>query len=332
MRRTMPFLSVLAICIAVCAALARADETGNAMADAARRFVAALDEKQRAQATFGFDSPERFNWHWIPRERKGLPIKELRPEQRALAFGLLNTGLSTKGVVKATTIMSLEEILRVKEHGTGPVRDPELYFVSIFGNPDDRAEWGWRIEGHHLSLNYTLRDGKVVSATPFMFGSNPAEVHDGSRKGLRNLADIEGPANKLLLSLNDEQRKAAVVSVEVPDVTTTPNSAQPQTTSSEGISSAMLAPEQRDTITRLVESYYENFPVPIRADLVDQLARGEHKFHFAWYGPADPAQPHAFRIQGPTLIIDFNDKQDGANHIHTFYRSLLGDFGAAAAR
>ena len=289
-------------------------------------------KSKKRRRPFGFDSPERFNWHWIPRERKGLPIKDLKPEQRALAFGLLNTGLSTKGVLKATTIMSLEEILRVKEHGTGPVRDPELYFVSIFGNPDDRAEWGWRIEGHHLSLNYTLRDGKVVSATPFMFGSNPALVHDGSRKGLRNLADIEGRANTLLLSLNDEQRKAAVVSAEVPDVTTTPNSAQPQTTSSEGISSTMLGAEQRAILTRLVESYYENFPAPIRADLIDQLARGEQSFHFAWFGPADPAKPHAFRIQGPTLLIDFNDKQDGANHIHTFYRSLLGDFGANVGR
>ena len=130
-----------------------------------------------------FDSPERFNWHWIPRERKGLPIKELKPEQRALAFGLLDTGLSTKGVIKATTIMSLEEILRVEEHGTGPVRDPELYFVSVFGDPDDQGEWGWRIEGHHLALNYTLQDGRVVSATPFMFGSNPAEVHPGRGKG-----------------------------------------------------------------------------------------------------------------------------------------------------
>lgn len=331
MRKTIRFLELLALGFSLFGAQARADETGTAMADAARRFLSALDENQRTQATFAFDSPERLNWHWIPRARKGLPIKQLRPEQRALAFGLLDTGVSTKGMLKATTIMSLEEILRVQEHGTGPVRDPELYFVSVFGNPDDHREWGWRVEGHHLSLNYTLRDGKVVSATPFMFGSNPAEVHTGSRKGLRNLADIEAPANKLLLSLTDEQRKEAIVSLEVPDVTTTPNSAQTQPTSPEGISSEKLDLRQRETITRLVHAYYENFPAPIRAALLDQLARGEQAFHFAWYGPADPTKPHAFRIQGPTLLIDFNDKQDGANHIHTFYRSLLGDFGATAA-
>jgi hypothetical protein len=332
MRRIIPIFILLASSAAPAFPAARADETGTAMADAARRFLAALDQPQRQRASFSFDSPERFNWHWIPRERKGLPIKDLKPEQRALAFGLLDTGLSTRGMLKATTIMSLEEILRVKEHGTGPVRDPELYFVSVFGTPDDRGEWGWRVEGHHLALNYTLRDGRVVSATPFMFGSNPAEIHDGSRKGLRNLTDIEGPANKLLLSLNEDQRKEAIISLEVPDVTTTPNSAQPPSTAPQGISSAKLDPEQRQTITRLVRAYYENFPEPIRGDLLDQLARGEESFHFAWYGPADPSKPHAFQLQGPTFLIDFNDKQDGANHIHTFYRSRLGDFGVPAAK
>ena len=142
MRRPTLFLAVLALFSLQFRNTARADETSTAMADAAKRFLAALDDKQKAQASFPFDSPERFNWHWIPRERKGLPIKAMTPEQRALAFGLLDTGLSTNGMLKATTIMSLEEILRVKEHGTGPVRDPELYFVSIFGNPGDECRMG----------------------------------------------------------------------------------------------------------------------------------------------------------------------------------------------
>ncbi len=212
------------------------------------------------------------------------------------------------------------------------MRDPELYYVSVFGNPDQNGEWGWRIEGHHLALNYTLREGKVVSATPFMFGSNPATVLTGSRKGLRNLATIEEPANKLLLSLDEEQRAAAIVSKDVPDVTTTPNSAQAPASTPLGISSAKLDDDQRKTMTQFVHAYYENFPEPIRAAFLDQLARGEQEFHFAWYGPPDPAKPHAFRLQGPTLLIDFNDKQDAANHIHTFYRSMGGDFGASSSR
>jgi Protein of unknown function (DUF3500) len=332
MRRLTLFIALLALDPLNLASTASADETTSAMADAAQRFLAALDDRQKAQASFPFDSPERFNWHWIPRERKGLPVKALTPEQRALAFGLLDTGLSTKGMLKATTIMSLEEILRIQERGRGPVRDPELYFVSVFGNPDQNGEWGWRIEGHHLALNYTLRDGKVVSATPFMFGSNPATVLNGPRKGLRNLAAIEAPANKLLLSLNQEQRAAAIVSNDVPDVTTTPNSAQAPASTPLGISSTKLDDDQRKTLTQFVNAYYENFPEPIRAAFHDQLSRGEQEFHFAWYGPADPTQPHAFRLHGPTLLIDFNDKQDAANHIHTFYRSKSGDFGASSSR
>jgi hypothetical protein len=306
---------------------ARADETGSTMAEAARRFVASLDDGQKGRAVFSFSSPERTNWHWIPRERKGLPIKEMKPQQRALAFGLLNTGLSTRGVLKATTIMSLEEILRVDEHGTGPIRDPELYFVSVFGEPSDQGEWGWRIEGHHLALNYTLKGGQVVSATPFMFGSNPAVVLNGPRKGLRNLAEIEGPANKLMLSLTEEQRKLTVFSPVAPDVTTTPNPVQAPVTSPEGVSADQLDGDQRQSLTQLLRAYAANFPGPIRASLLDQVEKDPLSIHFAWYGPADPTKPHAFRIQGSAFFIDFNETQNEVNHIHTFYRSLLGDFG-----
>jgi hypothetical protein len=329
MRRFSMGMAVIAL---VSAAPARADQLAANMADAARRFVGALDETQKSQATFAFDSPERFNWHWIPRERKGLPIKSLKPDQRALAFGLLDTGLSTKGAIKATTIMSLEEILRVDEHGTGPIRDPELYFVSVFGTPTEDGEWGWRIEGHHLALNYTLKEGRVVSATPFMFGSNPAEVRSGPRKGLRNLAEIEGPANQLILSLSDEQRKLAVVNETAPDVTTTPNPAQAQVSAPEGISVEKLDPDQRHALRRLVEAYAANFPEPIRGELLDQIERSDRTVHFAWYGPVDLKKPHAFRLQGSTYFIDFNDTQNETNHIHTFYRSLLGDFGIPAGR
>ena len=332
MRRFALFLAVLTPLAAgrVASATARADQVGADMAATAQRFLADLDEPQRAQAVFAFDSPERFNWHWIPRERKGLPFKGLKPDQRALAFGLLNTGLSTRGAIKATTIMSLEEVLRADEHGTGPVRDPELYFISVFGTPGDEGDWGWRIEGHHLALNYTLKNGRVVSATPFMFGSNPALVRSGPRKGLRNLADIEGPANALLLSLTKDQLKAAVVSDKAPAVTTTPNSRQPEVASPEGVAVDRLDPEQRQTLLNLVRAYAANFPGPIQDELVAQADRGSSALHFAWYGPADLAKPHAFRVQGPTLFIDFNDTQNDTNHIHTYYRSLLGDFGLPA--
>ena len=306
---------------------ARADETGSAMADAARRFVTALEPNQVGRATFPFESPERLNWHWIPRPRNGLPIKDLKPDQRALAFALLDTGLSTKGAIRAATIMSYEEMLRVEEHGTGPVRDPELYFLSVFGTPGDDSGWGWRIEGHHLALNFTLKGSKVVCGTPFMFGSNPAEVKSGPRKGLKNLDEIDAPANKLAASLSEDQRKAAVANPVAPEVTVTPNPAQAPVSAPEGIAAEKLEPTQRDLLTQVLEAYAANFPEPVRAQLLEQFAREPQSIHFAWYGPVDPTKNHAFHIQGPAFYIDFNNTQNGVNHIHTFYRSLLGDFG-----
>jgi hypothetical protein len=235
-------------------------------------------------------------------------------------------------MIKATTIMRLEQILLVDEHGTGPIRDPELYYVSIFGNPSDDGEWGWRVEGHHLALNFTLKGGQVVSGTPFMFGSNPAEVRTGPLKGMKNLVEIEGPTNKLILSLNPEQRKEAIVSSTAPDVTTTPNSAQAPVTTPEGISVTKLDADQKQTLNRLLQAYAANFVDPVRAELLDQFAKDPESIHFAWYGSTDPTKPHAFRIQGSAFFIDFNDTQNETNHIHTFYRSFLGDFGLPAAK
>ena len=335
MRRATILLALLA----AMPRAAHADDTGSAMADAAGRFLSTLDDATRAKAVFPFDSPERVNWHWIPRERQGVPIKAMTSEQRAVAFGLLNTGLSTAGAIKATTIMSLEGLLKELEHGTGPVRDPELYFFSVFGDPGPRGNWGWRVEGHHLALNYTLVNGHVVSATPFMFGSNPAEVKDGPRKGLRNLADIEGPANALMTSLSVAQRKLAIVAEVAPEVTTTPNSEQVEGMSFGpgsrggrgsapplGIGPDELDDDQRALLMKLLHAYGANFPESLRGEIFGSADKDAF-LRFAWYGPTDPTKPHAFRVTGQMVVIDFNDTQNETNHIHTFYRRVERDFG-----
>src|SRR5690349_2488707 len=164
----------------------QAHGVGDEMAEAAENFLASLSGEQRAKATFDLKSDERLNWHFIPRERKGLPIKEMTGEQRALANVLLSSGLSHRGYFKASTIMSLEQILRDMEQGKGPVRDPERYFFSIFGKPESHGTWGWRVEGHHLALNFTI-SGDEISVAPNFMGTNPGEVREGPRKGLRVL-------------------------------------------------------------------------------------------------------------------------------------------------
>ncbi|MCE2827772.1 MAG: DUF3500 domain-containing protein [Verrucomicrobium sp.] len=188
------------------------------MASAARNFLAALSDEQKATATFEFKSDERENWHFIPKERKGVTLGTLKPAQKHLAFALLQSGLSSRGFAKATTIMSLEQILQELE---GPnrrfPRDPELYHVSLFGTPDPQGTWGWRFEGHHLSLNFTIVQGRFAGGTPSFLGTNPAEVRKGPRAGLRVLAAEEDLARELLTSLNPRQWKQALIQTNAPD-------------------------------------------------------------------------------------------------------------------
>jgi hypothetical protein len=308
------------------------DSTGSQMATAAGRVLKSLDKEQLAQATFAFDSPERLNWHFIPRERKGLPIKAMTPAQRALTFGLLHTGVGASGYLKATTIMSLEQILRDLEQGKGPVRDPELYFLTLFGTPTDQGKWGWRVEGHHLSLNFTLDGGKIVSATPAFFGANPAEVRQGPREGLRTLADVEDRALRLVQALTAEQKKAAVVDETAPKDIRAANTPQPPTEAAVGIALEAMNEEQQKMIRSLVESYAEDMPADVGRAWISQIRDGGiDKVKFAWFGPADRSQPHAYRVQGPTFLIEFNNTQNNANHVHSVWRSMIGDFGVPVA-
>lgn len=316
----------------------QAESAGGVMASAAGRFLSALDAQQAEKALFPFDAPERLNWHFIPRARKGLPIKEMNPEQRALAFGLLEAGLGSSGSLKATTIMSLEGILRDLEKGTGPVRDPELYYVSLFGKPGNTGRWGWRVEGHHLSLNFTIEDGRVTSATPAFFGANPAEVRDGPRSGLRTLGEIEDRALRLLQALDDQQRAAAILADKpAADVKSGELKGESGGLSStappgdpEGVSYADLNEAQRKMLKSLVVAYAQDMPDEVAKAWLDEIAAaGPEKVRFGWYGPADRSQPHAYKVQGPTFLIEFNNTQNNANHIHSLWRNTLGDFGLA---
>lgn len=326
---------VLASMVVVGVALwagAYVDQTGSRMATAAERLLATLSSEQSAKARYAYDAPERLDWHFIPRPRKGLPIKEMRSEQRALAFGLIESGLAGSGYLKATTIMSLEAVLKEMEQGRGPTRDPELYYLTIFGNPSDRGKWGWRVEGHHLSLNFTIEDGKITAATPAFFGSNPAEVRQGPRMGLRTLADREDRALRLLQALDDNQKKAAVISPEAPAEIRAANKPQPPTDAAEGIAYTELNNDQRAMLRALFESYAQDMPDEVsRAWLGEVRRAGFEAIRFAWSGPGDRSQPHAYRVQGPTFLIEFNNTQNGANHIHSIWRNMLGDFGIPMA-
>ena len=223
--------------------------------------------------------------------------------------------------------MSLEQILKDIEKGSGPVRDPELYFISIFGTPSDAGKWGYRVEGHHLSLNFVVSNGKIISATPAFFGANPAEVRTGPRSGLRTLADMEDRALRLLQSFDDTQKKLAVVADTAPKDVRSANEPQPPLDAAEGIAFSQLTDAQKPMLRALLESYAADMTTEVGQAWLDEVEKsGVDSIKFAWSGSGERTQPHHYKVQGPSFLIEFNNTQNNANHIHAFWRNRLGDF------
>lgn len=301
--------------------------TSSTMAEAANRFLASLTPDQKAKATFSFEDDERQNWHFIPRVRKGLPIREMTPAQKHLASVLLSAGLSQQGYMKAETIMSLEEVLRLIENGTGPERDPEKYYFSIFGEPSASGTWGYRVEGHHLSQNYTVVNGHVAGA-PSFFGSNPAEVREGPRKGLRVLAAEEDLGREVVQALDPAQRQVAVVNPEAyKDIITMADRQAALKGQPSGLSAAKMQPKQFELLMALMEEYARNMPEQIAQAREDQIKKAGKNIFFAWAGGIEKGQPHYYRVQSSTFLIEYDDTQNNANHIHSVWRDFNGDFG-----
>jgi hypothetical protein len=298
------------------------------MAQAARAFLASLPPEQLAKATFPLDSEERFNFHFIPRPRKGIPLRELAPEQRSLAFAFLSAGLSQQGFIKASTIMSLEEVLYILEKRPDrSVRDPELYFFSVFGQPSETGVWGWRVEGHHISLNFTVVSGRL-SASPNFFGANPREVKEGPRKGLRALPLEEDLGRELMRSFTAAQKKAAIVSAAAyKDILTGASRKAALDGQPSGLSASRMTPQQRGALDRLLSEYANNFPPDIAQVRLDQIRKAGLNLHFAWAGVEQKEGPHYYRIQSPSFLVEYDCTQNDANHIHSIWRDLAGDFG-----
>ncbi len=323
----MKISACLALAVALTAApLLRAHDAAADMADAAKNFLAALDAGQRGKATFELKSDERENWHFIPKDRNGLTLKEMTPAQRHLAYALLGTGLSNDGFAKVTTIMSLEQILHEMENNA-PHRDPEKYYFSVFGNPASDKTWGWRCEGHHCSVNFTIVDGKI-SGTPFFLGANPGEVKQGPRQGVRVLGGEEDAGRMLVTHLNDDQKKVAVLPVEVPkDVLSEAKKAVDPLTPS-GLSAATMTAEQRVLLRDLVSVYLHRARPDVAESELAQIDKaGFDAVHFVWIGGTERGQPHYYRVQGPTFLLEYDNTQNGANHPHAVWREFKGDFG-----
>lgn len=302
-------------------------QSASIMTDAANHFLASLTPEQTAKAKFEFNDEERFNWHFIPRPRKGLPFREMSPTQKQLAHALLAAGLSQRGYIKATTIMSLEDILRLLEGDSGQRRNPEGYYFSIFGEPSEKGTWGWRVEGHHVATNFTLVNGKVVGS-PNFFGANPAEIREGPRKGLRALAAEEDLGRAVITALEPDQRKVAIVSTEAyKDILTAADRKAALEGQPNGLQASKMTAKQRELLNTLLEEYVNNFPEQIAQDRMEKIHKAGTNLYFAWAGVTEKGGPHYYRIQAPTFLVEYDDTQNGANHIHSVWRDYEGDFG-----
>jgi hypothetical protein len=319
-----------AACVVLCATYAvDAIQTrpDAAMAAAAKSLIAAVGETPaKAKLMWAFDDAERFNWHFIPRERQGLPYKEMTDAQRAAAVALLKTGLSASGYAKAEAIRDLEDVL-LAQSGSA-TRDRERYFFTIFGTPgSDR--WAWRYEGHHAAQNWTIVGGKAIATTPQFFGANPAEVPDGPMKGTRALKGEADLAWALLGSLTDEQKKTAVTSEKAPPDIVTLNSRTAAIQENSGVAYSSLNDRQRAMLMSLVEEHAAAQSKELAAARMAKVKADTASIRFAWMGATAlaPGAGHYYRIQGASFLIEYDNTQNRANHQHIVWRDFKGDFG-----
>ena len=305
----------------------RAPAAAVRMFEAADAFLNALSSDQYKIACFAFEDRERYDWHYIPRRRSGLPLKDMTAAQQALALEILMTGLSESGYVKSANIMKLETVLReIESFDMG--RDPGKYYFSIFGLPSAKGTWGWRVEGHHLSLNFTVVDGHLLAAAPRFLGANPAEVRTGELHGLRTLSAEEDLARKLLNSLNADQRQKAVFREQAYGDIVTGSDEKVAPLEQVGIAARALSGTQMDLLTGLIDEYISVLsPEIARQRTAAVRSSGLNQIHFGWAGALQPGRPHYYRIQGGAFLIEYDNVQNGANHIHTVWRDFTGDFG-----
>jgi hypothetical protein len=299
-------------------------EAARRVEGTAREFRASLDEARRARASFAIGDAVRKDWHYVPRERPGLRVGELDDAQGKAFRALLDATLSDAGLRKVDGVLRLEGILREIEGST--MRDPGRFAIAMFGEPGSGEPWGWRFEGHHLSLNLAVADGRVA-VTPLFLGANPGEVRDGPDKGLRVLGEEEDVALALALSLDERQRAKGLQAEAVPgDVILGPGRAA-SFLEPPGIEASELDEAQRAHLEQLVALYSGNLEADLRGAALDRARGAKSDLHFLWIGATKPGEPHYWRVQGKGFAIELDDVQGGANHVHTLWRDLEDDFG-----
>ena len=325
--------TVLAVAVGPLPPAAAAEPGARA---AAEQLVAATPAAARTSLQLAFDASLRADWHYTPRRRDGLAWKAMSALQREATLALLRSALTDKGLAKVQALMALEGVLRELEGGSG-WRDPDNYAVALYGQPGD-AGWGWRIEGHHLSLHFSLQGDRYVSTLPQFFGANPAVVPQGVRgagaalpAGFRLLGHEEDLARRWIGSLDAAQRRVALIDTRPYGDIVSRNAARAQPLAAAGLRFDAMNPAQQAALMQLVSSFAEH----LRPELADaRIARvraaAPSGIRFAWAGSTTAGEAHYFRIQGDTFLIEYDNS--GGNHVHSVWRDFDGDFGRDVLR
>jgi Protein of unknown function (DUF3500) len=298
----------------------------DSMRDAATTFVAALEESQRVELGARLDDPGYRQWSYLPGPRDGLPLAAMSPEQRHLALALLDTGCSAGGAQTARAVIELDFIRRELGGGSPQPGDDRFWF-RVFGSPGEQA-WAWRVNGHHLAVQVAVV-GDELAVTPSFFGTEPATVPSGPHEGLRVLTTEEDLARELLTTLDEDQRRLAVTSVTAPaDILTRHDPVADPSVVAGGIGHGDLDGAQQGLLQRLVRHYFGRVAEPAaEASWADAQEAGLDEIRFAWAGGARPGEGHYYSLLGPTFLVEYDNTQDGANHIHSVWRDLRHDWG-----
>lgn len=297
----------------------------------AQQFIATLNPQEQKKAVYTAISEERYNWHFFPKnDRKGISLGELNEQQRKAAFAMVRLCFSENGAQKINDVMALESILKALEgrSSSDGYRDAGKYYFILFGKPDEKASWGWRLEGHHLSFSFTSKNNKLVSATPGFIGANPAIVPDGPQKGKAALQEETEKGFALVNMLSKEQLAQAMISEKaLPDIVTFV-SRRAYIEKPQGVLFSALNKEQQAKMMELVEVYVRRYTKLFADEMLNEIkAAGIEKLQFAWAGGRQAGEQHYYRIQGPTIIIEYDNTQNNGNHIHSVLRDLKHDFG-----
>jgi hypothetical protein len=297
--------------------------------ETALRFIHSLTAEQKQQAVLAFEEMGRSEWTYLPASmvpRKGILLKDLNTQQKDLLNHLLRAYLSQQGYAKAENVLTLEQVL-YELSGRSTTRDPEAYAVAIYGNPTKEGVWAWKFEGHHISLNFTVVKDRTAFA-PFFFGANPAEVKGGPHKGLRVLKAEEDLGFELVQAMSPEQRAKAIFQQTAFAEIVTASDSQVRPLEPAGIPASELTPAQQTILNRLLAAYLSSMPASLAEARLKRLATEDgNTVRFGWAGATERGRPHYYRIQGKTFLIEFDNTQDNANHIHAVWRDFNGDFG-----